>query len=360
VSQLHIQLITGEQEFAALAVQWQALAAQDEQAGIFNDWQWNSLWWQHYKHLGELYVLLVYSDERLVGLAPLYRNDSKAMRFFRQNTLRFIGTGGDTSPDDVNIVASSEHRAQVVDAVWDHLLKAGFDRMIFVDLPAQSSFHETGLIRAGNAAGYVAAVKTQARRCADLPGDWAGFRQQISRNTHKRIKRRQNRLDTAGDVRFKICNSSEDVDIAFAALVKLHAKRWQAKGQGGAFSTDAYLGFHRKLMDELLAKEQLWLITLALDNEIIGVEYAFMYKHTLLFFQTGFDPEQEHLSPGHVLMTHAIQCAIESGVKRIDLLKGDYDYKSSYANQELDSASWTYYSTGLVSVLARIKDKIRP
>ena len=42
-------------------------------------------------------------------------------------------------------------------------------------------------------------------------------------------------------------------------------------------------------------------MTLELDGVIIGVPYLFRWRDELMFFQSGFDPEHEASSPGHVV-----------------------------------------------------------
>ena len=76
------------------------------------------------------------------------------------------------------------------------------------------------------------------------------------------------------------------------------------------------------------------LATHELNDEVVGVEYAFEYNKRLSLFQTGFDPEQAHLAPGHLMMARLIEMAIDAGIQELDLLKGDYDYKDSYASQK--------------------------
>lgn len=356
VPDFRIQLVTSETQFAELGDQWQKLAALDEQASLFNDWDWNSLWWAHYQHLGQLHVLLVFCEEQLVGIGPFYRTLS-VIGFGQVDTLRFIGTGGDTSPDDLNVLAHPRFKQEVANSLCDHLFKQPLKRMLLADVSQRSAFYQAFKSRAINSSGYALNPVVHRRRCADLPDNWAGYRQQISRNTHKQIKRRQNRLLALGNVQFKLCRTEQQVDVAFESLVRLHVARWQTKGQSGSFGTDRYLRFHQALMRALLPKDQLWLITFEVNNEIVAVEYAFLYKRILLFFQSGFNPDYEHLSPGHALMTFAIKRAIESGVRRIDLLKGDYRYKSSYANQELSSADLRYYVKGLYGFIAKMKDQ---
>jgi len=361
LSNLRVQVVKTESEFASLGEQWQQLAAIDKQATLFNDWSWNSLWWEHYKHLGELHVVLVYKvvsrKEQLVGIGPFYRCRSKAMFLGTVDNLRFIGTGGDTSPDDLNILAHPSLQKEVAGVVCEHLFGEQFQRILLSDVSQRSAFYRAFKSSASSASGYARTPVVHTRRFADLPGDWSAYRAQISRNTHKQIKRRQNRLNALGNVEIKLCRTEREVESAFDALVRLHVSRWQSRGHSGSFGSERYCRFHQALMRNLFLEDQLWLITLEVDNDIIAVEYLFLYKQTLLFFQTGFSPEFEHLSPGHVLIAHAIQLAIESGVRRIDLLKGNYSYKSSYANQILYSADIGYYAKGLNSVFAKVKDQ---
>jgi len=354
---LQIKVVTNAYEFAKLEQDWQTLAAQDEQAGLFNDWQWNRLWWEHYGHLGELLVLLVYDEQQLVGIGPFYRTRSPALGLGKLDTLRFIGTGGDTSPDDLNILVYAAMRQTITDFICDHLFSARLPgRLLLNDVNTESAFYKAFTVRASERDGYKVNSVVQLRRWATLPEDWSGFRKQISRNTHKQMKRRQNRLDSVGNASMQVCRTMEDVNAAFEGLINLHVARWQSKGQSGSFDSVVYQAFHRSLVQEMFEREQLWLLTLKLENQIIAVEYAFMYKQTLMFFQTGFNPEFEYLSPGHVLMTFAIQQAISTGANKIDLLKGDYEYKTSYADKEHKSANLIFYRRGLFSVLARAND----
>jgi len=359
VSSLRIKVLNDADEFAALGKSWQALAAVDTKTSFFNDWHWNNLWWQHHQYLGQLHVLLVYQEHRLVGLAPFYKDQSKVLGLIRQTTLRFLGTGGNTSPDDLNVLAEPGIRTEVCESVC-HFVFADFSiqRMLLADVPVDSEFYKVFTRIALEKHGYAINPAVSHRRCTALPNEWPEFREQISRNTHKQIKRRFNRLKSVGNTHMQVCNSLDETNAAYSALVDLHLARWDRKKQGGStsFTSPVYVEFHRALVQKLFSTEQLRLVTLKLDDKIIAVEYALVYNETLMFFQTGFNPDFEHLSPGHVLMTFAIKHAIESGLKKIDLLKGDYEYKNSYAREVVESASIGHYRAGWVSKLAQLND----
>jgi len=353
VTNLRVEVITSEGDLVAYGDAWQELAALDDHASLFNDWHWNYLWWQHYKQLGNLHVIMVFDNDKLVGVGPFYRNNSKAMGLGKIDTLRFIGTGGNTSPDNLNIITHPDHRQSVADVICDSIRSEQFQRVLFMDVRSNSAFYKAFRSHVNSVPGYAVKPITHTRRVADLPNDWSSFRKQISRNTHKRMKARQNRLSALENVRFHKCETQEEVDVAYEALVRLHKARWKLKGHSTSFGSESYCAFHKALMRQLLLNNQLWLITLKVDDTIIAVEYAFLYKETLMF---GFDPCFEHLSPGHVLMTYTIKTGIENGVRHIDLLKGNYKYKASYANQEMHSIDFGFYAKSVYSFVAKIKD----
>ena len=58
------------------------------------------------------------------------------------------------------------------------------------------------------------------------------------------------------------------------------------------------------------------------------------------FYQSGFDPAYSKLSPGTVMIAHAIRRAIEGGYTTFDFLRGDEAYKRRWKpTKELASGS---------------------
>ncbi len=121
--------------------------------------------------------------------------------------------------------------------------------------------------------------------------------------------------------------------------MRLHRARHASRGAEGSFGSAAYNGFHRELMERLLARDELMLVALWPDDRAVGMEYAFLGGDTVGFFQTGIDPAHEVPSPGHLLISHVIEMAIEEGARAADFLRGDYPYKASYAAGTRESVS---------------------
>jgi len=345
---LTVRVVADQANWLALASHWQRLHDAMPQNLVFNSWLWNRLWWEHYGFAGALHVLVVQDDTEVVGILPAYIRTERLYQCFEVSTLRLIGDGGDTSADGLTVLVDPTYEKQVATTLVAWLQsELPAMRFRFCEMPESS--------------GLACALQPLAdhrelrrRRVASLPSALASWRQQISRNTHKRMKRRRNRLDGAGSWRFFRCTTPTEVESAFTHLIRLHHLRRVSKGGSDSFSSAEYLGFHRSLVDALLVSDQLWLMVLELDGQVIGVEYAFADHGTLAFFQTGFDPAWQHLSPGHIMMSLTIARAIEGGIAQLDLLRGDYPYKSSYASEYCTSINlqgWLSKPTGVAFAL---------
>ena len=181
---------------------------------------------------------------------------------------------------------------------------------------------------------------------------------QLGRIRCEEIKHWQNRLDAAGASELSICATNEELAEASDALVSLHHLRGESKQEEGSFSSTAYEQFHRSVIRHFFAMDALWLATLKLDGIIIGVQYLFAWRGELVFMHSGYSPEHESLSIGHVLFTYVIQRGIEQGMTGLDMLKGPYSCKSVHAKDQIHTVSLGYVCPGVRQFLEGARDCI--
>jgi len=361
IEPMHVELLTSEDTFDRLQSIWQALEKADPDCQPFNTWSWLSLWWQHYRKDGDsLAILIVRQGRKVVAIAPFYVGYVPELRYMRISLLRFIGTGGDTSPDYMNIIALPQWRVAAEQAIIGHLPQVpGWHKLLLRDVSKGSTLALCIQTFIESQAGFAWPIKQNLILRARLPESWDAYKAQLSRKRRKQINHRRNRLDAAGDWALSICSSEIELQEAVEALKKLHRQRWNSKGKAGRFASQNYIQFHSAVIKRFFADHCLWLATLRLDNEIIGVQYIFLWRGELLFYQSGYSPEHDCLSPGHVLFTYTIQRAIEQGLTGIDMLKGDYVYKSAYAKSEFYTSDHVFVKRGIFSLLARAKVGVR-
>ncbi|MFK7859603.1 MAG: GNAT family N-acetyltransferase [Granulosicoccus sp.] len=330
-----VTTLTTAAEFDALHADWLRLHIHSESAGLFNSWYWNRQWWRHYGEAGQLFIVAVKINNIVQGIAPFYRCNTRLIKRIQVRTLHFIGSGGDTSPDDLDILYAKDYEDDVIESICHFILhSSACARLQLTDLVQDSAFVKKLLESSHRNRWGRPQQRHQHRRVDALPASIDALEKKLSRNARKQRKRRRQQLHKTGThFQFKPCRTQADVNTAFSQLMHLHHLRHEGKGGSDSFVSEKYQRFHLAVMEKALQNDELRLTTLTIDDKPIGVEYAFLCKGTLSFFQTGFDPAYQHLSPGHLMMMETIDRAIDDGATRVDLLKGDYTYKQTYAKQ---------------------------
>lgn len=358
---LQILCYQSADSFEKLQGIWQALERRDMQCTPFNTWHWNRLWWTHYaSNSDRLCLLLAMHDNRVVAIAPLYLHQTRMLRALPTRVLRFIGSGGDTSPDYLNFIAEPQFRDRAENALFAHIRNLpDWHKLYLSDVRSDSTLAIRIARFVDCFQGVALPTQTNVIQRADLPQSFDDYRANLSRKRRKQINHRQNRLDAAGHCELNLCSTLDEVLQATNALVTLHRLRWQSKGEPGAFSSQAYERFHRAVIQQFFANDALWLATLKLDNDIIGVQYIFLWRGELLFMQSGYSPAAQGLSPGHVLFTYVIRRAIEQGIVAIDMLKGGYDYKSIYARDTRELINQGVVRSGIRAFAQRHVNRLR-
>ena len=357
---LRWRLVTDEAGFDALEPAWEALEARDPECSPFNAFRWNRAWWTHYGRSGRLRIVVIETGGEVAGIAPLHLVDETECRVLRAKVLRFVGSGGDTSPDYLGVIAEPGIREAVVECALDALFAMPEWRTARLrDVRSGSALDRAARRRFARARGRARPVATKRVLVADLPGDWQAFRASLPTKRRKQLNHRRNRLEAAGRARLGIAADAASRERAFEALVRLHRERWRSKGAPGGFRSDAYVGFHREVIERFAAREELWLVTLELDGDVIGVLYLFRWREDLLFFQSGFSPAHESLSPGHVMFGWTFEEAIRRGLRRADMLKGEYAYKRAWARRETFLSDHTFHRPGPTAWLVPVRRILR-
>ena len=370
---MQVSVATDTAGFDALAEDWMELETASPESGIFMSWDCQRLWWKHYGAKRRLQILIVRDQALLVGLLPLYIEQERCLRVLPGvRKLRQLGIGGDTAPDDMDaILRPGYERAAaraLVEVIAQMLGHAGFpggkrvaacDVLDFSDLPANSPLvaallqvlPEAGLRVDAHVAGPIVSGK--------LPQDHETYLQSLGKHRRRIMAQKRRRFESQAQARFSIVESVQELDTGFEDLARLHLLRWSDRTAHPAFSTPEFCGFHREWMQVLQAQGRLVLPALELEGRRIAMLYCMIYKNRLSFFQSGFDPACSQLSPGDVLISHAVELAIARGCEVFDMLKGDHDYKRRFFQDERRNLEIRAFRPGVVDLGYRLLDRLR-
>lgn len=319
---LRVEEATTTEELERLQPDWLRLWAQVPSATPFQSPHWLIPWWRHIGE-GELLTLAVRDGGMLVGLLPFYiytPPGDGGRRLFP------LGIG---TTDYLDALAAPGREGEVMDLAFRHLAarRNRFDCCEWPQLRPGSP-----LLEAPAPAGWPDRTDpSDPCPVLHLPRSFDALGTVVSRKTLRDLRTVRRRAEQAGTVRWESAGE-RNLDELFDALLRLHAARWATREEAGVLASPAVQAAHREALPGLLRCGLLRFDALRLDGAIIAALYALAdppqrSERRLYFYLGGFDPARERLSPGMLLVGHAIEQAIAEGIAIADFLRGQERYK---------------------------------
>jgi CelD/BcsL family acetyltransferase involved in cellulose biosynthesis len=318
--------------FSALRPEWNELVHRSCCDMVFLTWEWQSTWWEHLGQ-GQL-VLLGFrheEDGRLVGVAPLFRNQ-------QGDTLALNVVGCRDVSDYLDLIVEVGQEEAVYGALLDYLESDSPDWGCFdlCNIPQESLTHSR-LREMAEARGYQALVEVEdVCPIIELPATWDEYLAALDKKQRHEIRRKLRKAEGGADAEFFVVGAGHDLQAAMEDFVDLHQKSTPEKD---AFMDPEMQGFFYAVAQAL--HDQGWLQLCFV--QIRGVKSAsllnFDYGNAILVYNSGYDPTRfRHLSPGIVVSARAIELAISLGRDTFDFLRGDEVYKYRFGAQ--DTVVW--------------------
>jgi CelD/BcsL family acetyltransferase involved in cellulose biosynthesis len=293
-----------------LRPEWEALWAAVPEATPFQHPAWLLPWWRHVGR-GTLACIAVRSSAgELVALAPLYvYEDAGGRRLFPL---------GIATTDELAPLVRPPWRAQSIQCIAAQLAqRADFDA---VECPQQP--RASLLLELPCPPGWQQEVAaSEPHPVLDLrdPGT-------VPKAMRDNVRHCRSRAQRAGSVAYETATAAQLPEF-LDALDRLHARRWAGRGEAGVLHDPAVRAMHREAAPQLQAAGLLRLLALRLDGRIVAVLYCLAHAGNWHDYIGGFDPAVAAISPGTLLVAHAIERARAEGAMRFDFLRGQEAYK---------------------------------
>jgi CelD/BcsL family acetyltransferase involved in cellulose biosynthesis len=314
------------EDLELLRTEWQELWAGARDATPFQAPGWLIPWCRRFAR--DLTFLALRHGGRLVGLIPW-----TAARSCNGSTERMLTMAGAGISDYLDgIFATGFERAGAEFGIrWlrDH----GWEGCDLGNLPSSSPF------LTARAPSCWTGEKNVHEVCPvlPLPPSAEELREVVpSRQLEKlRYYRARARRECIMEVECADRNSFTEL---FDVFVTLHRRRWEERGECGVLADPAVENFHYEAAAGLLNQNRLRLYVLRLGAARAGALYVFIHHGRAYYYLAGFDPKFKVLSPGMLLIGHAIEQAISEGADEFDFMRGREAYK--YAWGAVDRATF--------------------
>ncbi|MFL5122416.1 MAG: GNAT family N-acetyltransferase [Microvirga sp.] len=295
----------------AIEPAWWELWRRARTATPFQSPAWLIPWWRHFAP-GELTTAAAWRDGRLIGLAPFYREDGALGR-------RLLPLG--ISVSDYLDVLLDDGEAEAAAA-----LVAALDREPAWDsLECEELSPDAAAISLPAPAGWVETIVAQSA-CPVLVFSSPRLAEFLPGQTRRKLNLARNRAARRGGCRIERVKGEGLLD-GFAELVRLHALRWQARGDPGVLADARVAAFHRDALPRLDRAGCLRLYLLRFDGAAAAGFYGFSHRGRGYSYLTGFNPAFAFESPGALLLAHAVETAITDGAGEFHFLRGREAYK---------------------------------
>jgi CelD/BcsL family acetyltransferase involved in cellulose biosynthesis len=316
-AQFQISIAHSLDDLAALAPAWHKLWLCDPRATPFQSPAWLIPWAKHFT-AGDLRCVTVHDGDRLVALIPtfVWRNPE-----MKQRELLLLGTG---ISDYCDALCVPEY-PHVIDAALEQLdATCDWDWIHFHELRADSPllrgcFEEQSTIP-----------------ILKLPATTDELRAVIPKAQLQNLAYYRRRAERVGDSEWQIADG-QSLDAMMDQLFALHQSRWRSRGEPGVFDEENVRAFHREAARGLLRIGALRLRRLTINDETVAVLYAFASHGRTYYYASGFNPEFAHISPGTLIIGHAIEQAIREGCTHFDFLRGAERYKNLWGARDMQT-----------------------
>lgn len=337
--------------FARLAPDWNELLAASESDGLFLTWEWMFTWWRHLSKGCKLQIIVLRSGGTLIALAPLALRRASFLGVPPVATLQFLGSGVAGS-DYLDLIVRRGHEAEAIVTLSERLSSWGRGLAFMRMLPGS---HAAALV-SGLRERRWRAWQGPREECpfVSLRGEsFESYLGSLGSEHRYAFRRKLARIERSREPSFELVHTEPERQRALATLFELHAMRWRARGDAGAFSSQSLRAFHDDVSRLALAEGWLRLWVLRFGSKPVAALYGFLRRRTFYFYQAGFDPAFSKDSVGLVMLGVAVRAAMEEGADELDLLHGTEGYKAHWAKTTRELLRVELYAPGARGFLER-------
>lgn len=283
----------------------------------------------------ELWLLLAFESDRLVGYAALRRGRRRLLGW-PWSKLEWL-TAHDT--DRPHLVTEPGCESAVASAVYAYLLarSADWDLLEFQQQEAGSPLTPPPEAARG---------RFRARAWPNLSNGtiavrWprlADYLAALPRKSRSNIGRQMRNLLAAGEVEALASSDPAALEPLFELYRAIEPRSWKAEARAVTGRDAQSIEYWRALM-EGRTPMRVWIQLLLLDGVPVSGLICGMFQRTLYALQIVHDERLARLGPGSAALLMGVRRAIEGGYAAFDLLRGSGYYKTRWLARMTDTHS---------------------
>ncbi|HEY73235.1 MAG TPA: GNAT family N-acetyltransferase [Thermoflexia bacterium] len=327
---LSVQSYHDTKGFEALTGEWNALLHRSPADTIFLTLEYQRTWWRNLGE-GELLILAVRDDGKLVGIAPLFATEDAQGQ-------RVLTTVGCVEVSDyLDLIVAREREGEVYGALVDYLAGPGapaWDALDLCNIHQDSPTLELLPALAETRGWAIETARDDVCPIVQLPATWDEYLQMLSKKQRHEVRRKMRRLEAQVETNWYIVGPEHDLQTETEDFLDLMAASTPGKAE---FLTPRMRNFFRQLTPVAYDAGWLQLAFLKVGGQKAAAYLNFIYDNRVLVYNSGLDWRTfPKLGAGIVLTAYCIRHAIERGREAFDFMQGDERYKYQFGGQDIE------------------------
>ncbi|EKE03560.1 MAG: cellulose biosynthesis protein CelD [uncultured bacterium] len=326
-----IKHINGEREFEKLRADWNTLAICST-----NEFDWIYSWWMNNKDNNELQILVAQKDNKILGIAPLYINNSTALKLIPIRKLTFLG--GRLSDNIDFFIQEGEQKEIVFKSLLNHIFEyLKFDLAEFNQINSCCPNFSLWQKYAGQyGLNFEYTVESRKIRLSKF-NSYEHYFEYLSKNHRKSIRYANNKIKNDNlklNYVFKKDITKEDIKI----VANINLKRQRYLYNKGDLCRSCYFIDENKknfITDYFCSNSSDKKMLIYMNNNDAPIAYSLsiLSKDTWSYWNGTFDPDYEKYAPKKMLTNEIIKHAFEKQYKIFDFMEGNEPYKADWTNE---------------------------
>ena len=293
---------------------------------------WLKSWWRVFGESRELLMLLITSDGKPIGIAPLMAAGSTAL---------LVGSADLCDTGDV--IVAPEKEQLFISGLLKFLESRDITRLVLEPVRPDSAAYGFAMAASKLSGWRCTTVSTGSSLEMALPGGWPAYLAGLSPKQRHEVRRKLRRLNEAGKVIVRERGATGTTDMAMNRFIELFRKSRKDKA---AFMNKERELFFRELAVELAAAGMLRLQEVTINGVTAAMVFCVEHRNSLYLYNNGYSPAYRTVSIGLMSKVLSIRAAIEAGLATYDFLGGTERYKYQLGGREITLYSCDFEYSG--------------
>jgi hypothetical protein len=348
-----VAVIESIQDWENTHEQWNHLLAKSKSNNIFLTFEWLYSWWNIYSNDKKiLFILTIYNEDTLLGIAPWYINNISHSLLI-QKRLEFIGSP-EAGSDYLDVICMEGEEINISHILYKYIHNEfkEWNSFLFVDFPSKSLFFRNFIYELNNDGKYYSLNTASYCPTINLPNSIEEYKSSMTSKRQRKLDWQINKLTQKGQITTDniVCNGSDKT-------IENYFDYYDKVRNINNEKLRMFIKFYNKYLGN---KSTIQIITLKQGENILASILHLFYGNRKFNYLVATNKKYDkNISVGEILVYECINNSIIEKYVIYDFLKGEEPYKFKWSNDGERSLRLSYYKFGFITFYLLLIETIK-